>query len=81
MTRKEAFNEILKKHGYRSINNFCIENKIIQTNLNKRVKDETIQVEIQKLFELANLLHEPVDTMVRIFYPEEYAENQSLIEK
>ena len=81
MTRKEAFNEILKKHGYRSLNNFCIENKLIQTNVNKRVKDESIQVELPILFQFANLLHEPIDTMVRIFYPNEYAENQSLIEK
>ena len=80
MTRKEAFNEVLKRHGYRSLNNFCLENKIIQTNLNKRIKDESIQVELPILFNLANLLHEPIETMIEIFYPNEWQENRSNIE-
>lgn len=81
MTRKDAFNQVLLKHGYRSLNNFCIENKLIQTNVNKRVKNEDIQVELPTLFQWANLLHEPIETLIEIFYPDEYAENQSLIEQ
>lgn len=80
MTRKEAFNEVLKRHGYRSINNFCIENKIIQTNLNKRIKDESIKVELPILFNLANILHEPIETLIEIFYPDEWQENRNSIE-
>lgn len=80
MTRKEAFNEVLKRHGYRSINNFCIENKIIQTNLNKRIKDESIKVELPILFNLANILHEPIETLIEIFYPDEWQENRNNIE-
>lgn len=80
MSRKEKFNEVLKKHGYRSLNNFCIENKLIQTNVNKRVKDESIQVELPILFQFANLLHEPIETMIEIFYPDEWEENRKNIE-
>lgn len=80
MTRKEAFNAVLKRHGYRSLNNFCLENKIIQTNLNKRVKDESIKVELPLLFNLANILHEPIETLIEIFYPDEWQENRNNIE-
>lgn len=79
MTRKEAFNLILKKHGYTSVNNFCIKNQLQQSNLNRRVKDETIQVELPILFNLANLLHEPIETIIKIFYPAEYKENRDNI--
>lgn len=80
MSRKEKFDAVLKKHGYRSLNNFCIENKLIQTNVNRRVKHEDIQVELPILFSWANILHEPIDTLIEIFYPNEYQENRSLIE-
>ena len=81
MTRREKFNELLDKHGYRSLNQFCIENKLQQTNFNKRLKNETIRVDIDNLFLMANLLHEPIEEILNIFYPEEMAENRSLIEK
>ena len=80
MSRRDKFIEVLKKHGYRSINQFAIENKIQQTNLNKRIKDETIKVELPILFTLANTLHEPIETMIEIFYPEEWTENRNNIE-
>ena len=81
MSRRDKFNEVLKRHGYSSLNNFCLENKLIQTNFNKRIKDETIKVDIGTLFQLANLLHEPIETLIEIFYPDEWKENRSLIEK
>ena len=80
MSRKDAFLEVLNKHGYPSVNKFCIENKLQQTNVNKRVKDETIKVDLNTLFTWANILHEPIENMIEIFYPEEWAENRSLIE-
>lgn len=81
MTRREKFNEVLKRHGYRSLNQFCLENKLIQTNFNKRLKDESIRVDIDNLFLMANLLHEPIETMIEIFYPEDLADNRANIEK
>lgn len=81
MTRKEKFVALLRKHGYPSINNFCVENKLIQTNVNKRARDESIKVELPILFSWAAILHEPIETLIEIFYPEEWKENRSLIEQ
>lgn len=81
MTRREKFNEVLKKHGYRSLNHFCLENKLIQTNFNRRLKDETIRVDIDNLFLMAHLLHEPIETMLEIFYPEDMKQNRENIEE
>lgn len=81
MTRREKFAALLNKHGYTSINKFCIENKLSQSNVNNRAKNETIKVELPILFSWANILHEPIETLIEIFYPEEWEENRSLIEQ
>ena len=81
MSRKEQFKAMLNKHGYTSVNNFCIENKLNQSNVNNRVKNEFIQVELPILFMFANILHEPIENVIEIFYPNEFKENRSLIEK
>jgi len=80
MSRKEQFKAMLNKHGYTSVNNFCIENKLNQSNVNNRIKNEDIKVELPILFQLANILHEPIMTMIEIFYPDEVAENKSNVE-
>lgn len=78
MTRQEKFLKLLKKHNYSSLNNFCIENKLLQSNFNKRIKDESLKVDILILFKLANILHEPIEVMLDIFYPDEMKENKKL---
>lgn len=78
MTRQEKFLKLLKKHNYSSLNNFCIENKLLQSNFNKRIKDESLKVDILILFKLANILHEPIEVMLDIFYPDELKENKKL---
>ena len=79
MDRKEAFSNIVKKHGYRSINHFCIENKMPQTNMSKRLNGNQ-NVELPLLFTWANMLHEPVEALIEIFYPDEWEENRNNIE-
>lgn len=79
MERKEAFSSLVHKHGYRSINHFCIENKMPQTNMSKRLNNNQ-NVELKLLFDWADLLHEPIDTLLVIFYPERMEQNRSLIE-
>ena len=79
MTRSEAFTEVIKRHGYRSINHFCLENKISQTNMSKRMNGKQ-KIELPLLFRWANILHEPIDTMLEVFYSEEMEENRSNIE-
>ena len=81
MSRKEKFVAILNKRGYKSVNNFCIENNLKQTNVNKRLKNESIRVDIDNLFLWAAILHEPIETMLEIFYPDDMELNRSLVEE
>ena len=78
MTRKDKFLKLLSDHNYTSINNFCIVNGLTQTNVNRRVKNESIKVELPILFQWANILHEPIEELLEIFYPDEMAENKNL---
>lgn len=76
MSRQENIKALLKKHGYKSINQFCINNNLIQTNENKRIKHDELNVDIDILFNYANILHEPIDTIIKAFYEEKYIDNQ-----
>lgn len=78
-TRQQRFNELLKKHGYTSLNNFCSEHNLQQANFNRRVKYEDMKVDLLTLFQLADLLHEPIETLIEIFYPEELKKNKESI--
>lgn len=80
MSRKESFKALLTKHGYSSVNKFCIENKLNQSNFNNRIKNESIQVELPILFSIANMLHEPIETIIEVFYPDEFKENRKNME-
>lgn len=81
MTRKERFRAVLKKHGYSSLASFCAKHGLNQGNFNKRVKEETIRVELDNLFLLADLLHEPIEVMLEIFYPEDMKLNRQSVEE
>jgi len=81
MSRKERFRAVLKKHGYNSLANFCAENRLNQGNFNKRVKEESIRVDIDTLFLLADLLHEPIEAMLDIFYPDDMKINREAVEE
>jgi hypothetical protein len=76
MSRKEKFMKLLNKHGYSSLNNFCIENKLQQSHFNNRLNNESLKVDLLILFKLANILEEPIDILIEIFYPDEYKDNQ-----
>ena len=81
MSRKENFRVLLKKHGYSSLSSFCAANGLHQGNFNKRVKEESIRVDLDNLFLLADLLHEPIEVMVEIFYPEDMKLNRESVEE
>lgn len=76
MSRKEKFMKLLNKHGYSSLNNFCIENKLQQSHFNTRLNNESLKVDLLILFKLANILEEPIDILIEIFYPDEFKENK-----
>lgn len=81
MTRKEKFHAILKKHGYASLRSFCAEHNLNQANFNRRIKEESIRVDLDNLFLLADLLHEPIEVMLEIFYPEDMKLNRQSVEE
>lgn len=80
MSKQEQFTNLVRKHGYNSINNFCIENKIIQTNVSKRIRND-VNIDILILFGWANILNEPIDVLLDIFYPEQMKENRAFAKK
>lgn len=79
MTTKEMFNELIKEKGYSSICDFSRKNNIDYSNMNKRINGVQRKIEIPFAFRIANILKVPVDDIIRIFYPEEYQENQDLL--
>lgn len=83
MDKKEVFTKLLNAKGYKSIYEFCESNGIDRHNMSKRLSPtETRQrIEVGFMFKIANLLHVPIETIIEIFYPEEFKENRSLIEK
>lgn len=81
MNRKEKFKNLLKKHGYKSVNAYCIENKLNQSNFNNRLNKEEIRADIDSMFSMANTLHEPIEVIIEIFYPDEYRENRALMKE
>lgn len=81
MTRKEKFHALLKKHGYASLRSFCAEHNLNQANFNRRIKEESIRVDLDNLFLLADLLHEPIEVMLEIFYPEDMKLNRQSVEE
>lgn len=81
MTTKELFTKLVLKHGYSSLNQFYNENGLDHSNMSKRLIGQRQKIEISFMFKIANLLHEPIDVIVKIFYPDEYAENQALSKK
>lgn len=80
MTVKESFNELLKKKGYASLHDFCLKNQMDYANMNKRVNGIKQKIEITNAFKIANILKVPVETIISIFYPEEWEENRNNIE-
>lgn len=79
MTRQQRFMVLLNKHGYPSLNAFCLDNHLQQANFNRRLKNESLNVDILILFKLANILHEPIETLIEIFYAKELQENRDIL--
>lgn len=81
MSNKERFDKLLHKQGYASLYAFCKENDIDYGNMNRRVNGLKQKIEITFAFKLANILEVPIDTIIEIFYPEEYKHNKTLCKK
>lgn len=79
MDTKERFLKLLKEKGYSNLRQFCVESGIDYPNMDKRVKGVRQKIEIGFMFKLANLLHVPVETIIEIFYYDDWITNRAMI--
>lgn len=79
MDTKERFLKLLKEKGYSNLRQFCVEVGIDYPNMDKRVKGVRQKIEISFMFKLANLLHVPVETIIEIFYYDDWITNRAML--
>lgn len=80
MTTKEKFTKLINEKGYVTLKSFCQSIGIDDSNMHKRLSGVKQKIEIAFMFKIANHLHVPVEEIIKIFYPNEWEENRSLIE-
>lgn len=78
MGRYENVNEMIFRAGYKSLNQFCKENGLTQPNEYRRLRDDK-NVDIDILFNYANILHVSIDTVIKAFFEDKYIDNQQHI--
>ena len=81
MTVKENFISLIKSKGFKNLRQFCLAAGIDYANMSKRLTGIKQKIEIGFAFKLANVLRVDVSEIIKIFYPDEYKENQELIGK
>lgn len=75
---KEVMEQLIKDAGYENIRQFCKDVGIDQSNFYSNL-DGTWGMSVKRMFKVANLLGVHISRVIEIFYPEEYAENQSYL--
>lgn len=81
MTVKENFLKLIHEKGFKNLSQFCLASDIDTSNMNKRLIGVKQKIEISFAFKLANILRVDISEIIKIFYPDEYKENQELIGK
>lgn len=81
MDKKEAFYKLLISKGYTSLYDFCMKNQIDYANMNKRVGGVRQKIEIAFMFKIANMLHVPVETIIEIFYYDDWITNRAMMDE
>lgn len=76
--RKEIFEQMVKDAGFDNIRKFCKELGVDQSNIYSNL-DGSFNISIKRMFKVANLLGVPIVQVIGLFYPDELAENQSLL--
>ena len=79
MDRKEAFNKLIREKGYNTLYDFCLKNQLDYSNMSKRVGGTRQKIEIGYMFKVANILHVPVETIIEIFYYDEWITNRAMM--
>ena len=81
MTTKEQFNQLIREKGYKTLYAFCKQNNLDYGNMSRRLDGIRQKIEISFMFKLANMLHVPVETIIEIFYTDEWITNRAMIDE
>ena len=75
---KVKFEKLVKDAGYKSMRAFAKDVNINIGNIYSNL-DGTYNMSINRMFKIAKMLGVPIAQVIAIFYPKEYAENQSYL--
>lgn len=78
LERKDKFEKMVKDAGFVSIYQFSKEAGLDMANLYSNLGG-TWKMSLKRMFKIANTLGVPIGQIIELFYPEEYAENMSLL--
>lgn len=78
MTTKEKFKTYLREHGYKSIKQLCSQCGLNPTFLYSNIRGKN-GISVDKIFLIANTMKVPVDELLRVFYEEQYIENERIV--
>lgn len=76
--RKVKLEKMVKDAGFENISQFSKEAGIDMANLYSNLGG-TWKMSLKRMFKIANTLGVPIGQIIELFYPEEYAENMSLL--
>ncbi len=75
---KELLDIYVKKAGFKNMRQFCMKLGISQANLYSNLNSK-YSISIGRMFKIANLIGCQIDTVIEIFYPNEYEINQKIV--
>lgn len=79
MNTKEQFNNLIREKGYKSLYAFCKDNHLDYGNMSRRLDGIRQKIEIGFMFKIANILHVPVESIIEIFYYDDWITNRAMI--
>lgn len=78
MSTKDRFEELVKSYGFANITQFSIAVGIAASNIYSNLSGNSWRMSMSRMFKIANTLKCPVEEVIQVLYPNEYAENQQI---
>lgn len=75
--KKDKMEIIIKEAGFKNMRQFSEKLGVNESNLYSNFKGRW-GMSVGRMFKIANLIGCPIETVIEIFYPEEYSENREL---
>lgn len=76
--KKEKMEVIIKRAGFKNMRQFSEKLGINEANLYSNFRGNW-GMSVHRMFKIANMLGCSIDTIIEIFYPEEYTKNKELL--